>query len=445
MKKIDLIFLFCGVFSLVSCSSEEPILQKDKTVNNFNFNKRSPQEALSLAESLCGKALSRSGNNSDYFIKKVDRESLSVIENMSSRSGTDTLIYAINFTDNQGYVLVSANKETVPILAIIDKGNFQKDTDENESYENFLNNAKNYVSSVSGIEIPDPNPPTPLDPIMIFKTDTIKKFSCTEPLVKVNWGQCWPENMYCENKKAGCAPVAVAQALTYFRSIDKMDITFESRDCDEIHLDWGEISQHKKSLDLAYPLNSMIQRHYDVCDAPEETHTTIGSLVRQLGEIMKSEYMPFPDEETRTKARDIELAAKVVFPNLKHYEVAWAGTAFMGLGGETIGIASAVRASDKNGHTFILDGKAYIFREIITYYDYNPKDGSYSSKTHDNLQDDKYLHVNWGYNGSKDGFFLVDLLNDDKGVNTVTPGTIAPSGDPNYGYNSNLIIYMISK
>ena len=75
MKKIDLIFLFCGLFSLVSCSSEEPILQKDKTVNNFNFNKRSPQEALSLAESLCGKALSRSGNNSDYFIKKVDRES----------------------------------------------------------------------------------------------------------------------------------------------------------------------------------------------------------------------------------------------------------------------------------------------------------------------------------------------------------------------------------
>ena len=120
---------------------------------------------------------------------------------------------------------------------------------------------------------------------------------------------------------------------------------------------------------------------------------------------MKSEYMPFPDEETRTKARDIELAAKVVFPNLKRYEVAWAGTAFMGLGGETIGIASAVRASDKNGHTFILDGKAYIFREIITYYDYNPKNGSYSSKTHDNLQDDKYLHVNWGYNGSKDGFF----------------------------------------
>ena len=72
---------------------------------------------------------------------------MSVIENMSSRSGTDTLIYAINFTDNQGYVLVSANKETAPILAVIDKGNYQKDTDENESYENFLNNAKNYVSS----------------------------------------------------------------------------------------------------------------------------------------------------------------------------------------------------------------------------------------------------------------------------------------------------------
>lgn len=127
MKKLNLIFLCCSAFSIASCSTEEPFIPKDKEVNYLKFNKRTPEEALSLVKSLCGRTLSRSDNSSDFFNKQVDTKSLSVISGHSSRSKTDTLIYAINFTDDNGYVLVSANKATEPILAIIDNGSFQKE------------------------------------------------------------------------------------------------------------------------------------------------------------------------------------------------------------------------------------------------------------------------------------------------------------------------------
>lgn len=37
----------------------------------------------------------------------------------------DTLIYVVNFSNNNGFVLVAADKRTEPIFAVVDEGNFQ--------------------------------------------------------------------------------------------------------------------------------------------------------------------------------------------------------------------------------------------------------------------------------------------------------------------------------
>ncbi len=57
---------------------------------------------------------------------------------MSEEGDIDTLMYAINFADNQGFALVAADKRTSPVLAIIDEGSFNVDSLSEDKDEGFL-------------------------------------------------------------------------------------------------------------------------------------------------------------------------------------------------------------------------------------------------------------------------------------------------------------------
>ena len=56
----------------------------------------------------------------------------------------DTLLYFVNFADNQGFAVVAADKRTSPILALIDKGNYKaKDLaqEDNPGFLSFIEQA----------------------------------------------------------------------------------------------------------------------------------------------------------------------------------------------------------------------------------------------------------------------------------------------------------------
>lgn len=116
---------------LSSCSSyDDPGLNanQDKSPSPAKFLKRSQTDAIKIVNGLSKSSKPSSRSNDEDLVsheKMVDVSNVQAICSKKSRSGsTDTLIHVINYTDNQGFVLVSANAETEPILAIIDNGFF---------------------------------------------------------------------------------------------------------------------------------------------------------------------------------------------------------------------------------------------------------------------------------------------------------------------------------
>ncbi len=47
-----------------------------------------------------------------------------VITSNASRANADTLIYAVNYSDNEGYALISASCHVEPVLGYVEEGSF---------------------------------------------------------------------------------------------------------------------------------------------------------------------------------------------------------------------------------------------------------------------------------------------------------------------------------
>lgn len=312
-------FLITALVSIMSsgCSSDEPLvsIKQNEDIVKFNLNKRTPQEAIKLVNSLSSgdNTFSRSGES-----KVIDKDALKVIYNTTSRSeSSDTLIYAVNYADNQGFVLVSANKSTEPILAIVDEGTFNEDRPkDNEPFEMFLNQAKNYAISGKIDSTLINRPIKPEDLTMAWKTDTIENYYCTDPLIKGKWNQGWPANKYTPNSVAGCTPLAVAQAMSYVRPFNQLNLTFPEKGNKTITpLDWDAISNHTSTLFTSYE-----NTHFYECNASDEAHEQIACLVREIGNVFGSSYKidNIEGNATGTPLKNVHNKIQYFFPNKKN-------------------------------------------------------------------------------------------------------------------------------
>lgn len=467
---MKLIYQFFLALSLVfaSCSSDEPGIMSDDAdaiQHQIKFEKRTPDEAIALAEALSkrdAKFYARSFDNTDENVKVVDKSSLKVLGRNKSRSGTlsDTLIYAINYKDNNGFVLVSANRNTEPILAIIDHGTYEEGSSNgNLFFENYLRDAEDFVAYSVGVKPIIPPVIEPDDILLMWKTDTISSFSCQTPNIKVQWNQYWPANMFCQNKIAGCTPLAIAQALTYLRSISSLQITFSGAEETSIPLDWDDILKHKNGIYTSNHTDYLIGLHMNECQTSERSHKNIGYLVRQIGDVMHSNYYinhPVYGTSTGTEIRFIQLGINAFFPNKKivHYSSSNGSNSsisntfdYMYNYKDAIAIISCTNKDSYgnyiDGHTWVADATAQIRRLVMTYYNYNVKTGEYTHSECEESILDRYLHFNWGWNGACDGYYLISVLEPGFGLSTVTPGSSIPSGGNMQYYKAYQDVYCV--
>lgn len=101
---------------------------------------RSIDEVISIAENiLSSRAVeSRSAIN-------IDKSDVHVISAQTSRSmSSDTIMYAVDMGNENGFIIVSASKTIEPIIAIIDKGSYNDSANlQNEEYQQTLSIIKN--------------------------------------------------------------------------------------------------------------------------------------------------------------------------------------------------------------------------------------------------------------------------------------------------------------
>lgn len=404
MNKSKLIALSFLTAMFTACSSDEPKIGFEENEANSYVAKRSIEEAIEIASQYANQTTAET--RATKLV--VDKSTVSAIVSTTSRALSDTLMYAVNFEDNNGYMIISANKATVPVLAIIDSGNYQEDEEVKvDGFDYFMNAAENYVDSYSQVDAPGigGTGEGPVDMIMVFYTDSMAVEKCYEQRLNVKWGEYWPENLYCPNGLAGCSPVAIAQVLSYFKPEMDMDITFSGRPYNHLKIDWDELLEHTSSTDSKF----MSFSHSNTCKATDEAHKHLAVLVRQIGELTGSTYNTSitltPESSTFSVTKDILSDRTIIkVENEDFYDYLVDG-----------GIALVEGYSAAEGHhTWVLDGTASINYKILYYTYFNPRTHEYST-LEVSYRRHNYVHCNWGLSGSKNGYFYEGVYNTENG------------------------------
>ncbi|MBD5249076.1 MAG: hypothetical protein HDS58_03165 [Barnesiella sp.] len=403
-QKLIALSLLTAMFT--ACSSDEPKIGIEENEANSYVAKRSIEEAIEIASQYADQTTADSRATGLV----VDKTTVSAILSTTSRALNDTLMYAVNFEDNNGYMIISANKSIEPILAIIDDGNYQDDEQAKvDGFDYFMNAASAYVQG--GIDLRPglkPDPDGPVDLIMVFYADSVEIGRDYEKRIAVTWGTGSPENLFCENGDVGCGPVAIAQVLSYFKPSMSFDVTFEGRPYSHLNLtadDWDGMMLHKRSI------------IHSICKASDEQHEKLAVLLRQIGVWTYAQYLT--TNETFSYPSYSFSKCNELLAN-KYITFVEQGEFYDNLKDGGVALVQGADASKNMVHIWVLDGVASINYRVTTYTHYNPKTHEYLTKEV-TLESKKYVHCNWGKSGVKDGYFSESVFNDEAGTDFKEP------------------------
>lgn len=405
MQKFGEKLLIAGLL-LILMSCNDSLTERelhDITVSAPVF-KKTKQEALDIANAFAA-ASSQDSRGENRKASSVDN--ILTLSTSLSRGAADTLMYVVNYDDNQGYALVSVPLQAEDVIAYVENGSFDDKTlERNPAMEYYLELASSYIvnSANSGSFPIDPGPIRPRP----YSFATI-----AEPKINLNWGQEYPEGFLCPNERSGCVQTAMAMIMSYFEEPKSMTLTYSDRDMNNINIDWASLKVHKQSSSL--DRNSVID-HIHSCDASLEAHQMIGRICRQLGELNYAQYEVgwFSDEgyrEPKTGATsDCALDTyKKLLPN------------------RTIEVVTSFSKNDHSSLIRLMKTK----NAVAQFYGphYHQTASSYASGSHSwvceggreyeiytalDLADGTpepikrpiYFYFNWGYNGENNGYFL---------------------------------------
>ena len=390
MKKNFIPIIALLTIAVASCT--ENIVPTEVVKPEVKLENRAIEEIIQIAQNAPSlfesKDETRGTTNAS---KEIDLSSITSITNKDitrTSSAIDTLLYVMNYADNKGYVIVSSKQGTPGVIAYIEEGQYDLDEIQNENtdigYASKLASA--YVASQRAIFEPRP----------LEDTFTLS----IGPLLETAWGQHDPEGIYCPNGLAGCANTAMAQIMAYYEYPDTLQLTYDNADRDFQILNWDNIKLHK----IRHTIPGLNGRNF--CIANTETHNAIGRLCRQLGELNLSDYWdvngnPNPNGTGTFEFPMVGTARSLGFTveNWKNYNDT---CLLVPLLNRHPVILSGFR-SLTNGHMWIVDG---FLDMIITSYSALEIGQSDPVKYRE-----IYNHVNWGWDGRSNGYFLSNIFN----------------------------------
>lgn len=336
------------------------------------------------AAAIAGEVLSRSG-------KPLGRASqspeISYVTSRPKSRGTgesnDTVAYIMNYPDNSGFVIVSADNRVYPVLAFSHSGSFSLDNE--IARTQFVDRIESYVSSA------DPSKSYELQ-----ASDFRTKVN-VDTLIKVQLDQDAPYNKYVVQNEGDYLVGCVAVASAYVMAYAKDSIRYNG---EVFHLksiiaglgmspkrippqggNWGFISTstpiyfHEKAMDevarLLYWIGKNVNMSYGMVDNDGNKTRNSGAFsssaywfIKNKLEYTVSNYNPFNADEISQYLTD----NYIIYMN----------------GSNT--------NPKRGGHAWVSDG---------CYYLQSPSTGE---------KKDIYLHCNWGWGGSCNGYFTGDIF-----------------------------------
>ena len=162
-------------------------------------------------------------------------------QTVGARSGNAPAFYVYNYGTGEGFVIVSGDDATLPILAFSDKGEFVTGDRMPVQVAAWLDGYCDYIQQVrSGNRYVEPAPD-------LGTHITI----AVSPLVQAQWDQVEPYNNLCppydevENCATGCAATAIAQIMRHhaWPETGEGSVTYGGKviDFSQSHYDWGNM------------------------------------------------------------------------------------------------------------------------------------------------------------------------------------------------------------
>lgn len=284
-------------------------------------------------------------------------------------------VYVFDKTNNDGYLVLSADDLASPVLGYADSGTID-DNNISPTFKWWLNEYSRQIAWARANET-SATPATRAD--LSFPS-----LAAISPLVKTKWDQDAPYNNLCPvindtTCVTGCVATAMSQVMNYFqwpsKGMGSIRYTNEANNA-TLSMDFSSVT-----FDWSNMLDSYSGSY------TQTQATAVATLMKAAGYSVEMQYTT---DESGAYSEDIASALTTYFNYDKNVSCLerdwytytdWVQMIYDNL--KNIGPVIYNGVSPSGGHSFVCDG--------------------YLSEG--------YFHINWGWSGMSDGYFLLNALN----------------------------------
>lgn len=372
------------------------------TIGTFSSSHYVPyEEALDIANSFLdngssGKTRSTSG-------RKVREHGMYT---SNSQGGDAISFHIINYDNDEGFAIVSADDRTTSVYAFSDTGNFNiADTTFNKGLAIFLEGAvascRDEIAQAavdeSTLSAPAPLldqrvplPPDGIDLVLFsdgttYGLKTTTSMMTTENLLSTHWRQSSPYNYYCpvtNNAKkiydghspAGCVAIAIAQIMAYHQYPSSYN---------GVNFNWDYI---------------LYSDTYALYTAETDEHAReTAKFIYQVGLAAGMSYARKGSSSNITKAKSAFGKMGYTTSAVTTYNSSYVYSSIKA------GCPVYMRGTDDSGegHAWVIDG-AQVTTTTSEYYEPVYPYTYLFTKTTSSVD---YFHCNWGWGGLDDGYY----------------------------------------
>ena len=365
---------------------------------NLSANPIDKNTALTIAKNYYSVQLNKSTNNLQLVYECISQE-----RNINKKQQAEKLVYYYVFNSDNGFIIISGDDAVYPVLGYSNTGIFDADYLP-DNFRKWLENYKKQIIYVVSNDIKATKRISDEWNKILQKQKLNKNSKAVSPLVSVKWGQSPYVNDMCPydvnagsgngyHAVSGCPATAMAQIMKYW-NYPVQGTGFHEYS----HDTYGNLSANFGSTT------------YDWASMPNyvnSTNNAVATLMYHCGVAVEMQYGPhssgsyvimdgYPDEQT------CEYAYKTYFgydaSTLRGlWRENYTDNDWIQLLKDDLDAGRPIQYAGfgQGGHTFVFDG-----------YDNN-----------------NYFHVNWGWAGALDGYFLIDALNPGSGGTGSGAGT----------------------
>ena len=373
------------------------------------------KEVLSLVYSLDAK--SKAGGEARRIVSRYASGGEGVVK-ANGEIETTPLVYVFNFEDNRGYAIAAGDSRVSPVLCLTDKGNLNPDTViDNPGLILLLSDLEAYYRSAarSSSDIPTKRPVRPLDPpeeggsLDYYVEGPWENVDEVGTILPCHWDQYYPFNAFCKDiyyrpAFVGCMAIAIGQIMyhwgkntsyggTYYDWTAMREVICTSSS-PETQNAWYMVQSllrdigNQDNLDLLY---GAVSDAYGTSNRTPLNNRSFDNVYRTFDNFGYASGGQFEAYNTSELLRNLS-AGPAIGVGTDVITVRDVRTNILGIKVDEIVI-------NKSGHVWVYD-KAITQKQIINVYNYDNQWVRSFDRTR------SLVHINWGWGGEGDGYFL---------------------------------------